>query len=153
MVSVHLLSSLPSLLTAALKGCSVIRDTSTGRRARLLHNASICGSSAGFACLRTAKRVSILALYLKGSPCSLNNSKDDVCVTPHCRTWLMRSSAWSPRGTTLITSPLGLQYWELAKSYLSKAETQQKKMEREVKKQRLQPRPFYFAQLSIQADA
>lgn len=33
------------------------------------------------ACLRTAKHVGILALYLKGSPCSLNNSKVDICVT------------------------------------------------------------------------
>lgn len=77
--------------------------------------------------LRKAKHVGILALYLKGSSCSLNNSKDDICVTPHCRTWLMKSSAWSPGSTTPIALPLELQYQELAKSYLSKAETWQKK--------------------------
>lgn len=66
------------------------------------------------------------ALLCKDSPCSLNNSKDDVCVTPRCHTWLMKSSAWSPGSTTPIASPLGLQYWELGKSCLFKAETQQK---------------------------
>lgn len=66
------------------------------------------------------------ALLCKDSPCSLNNSKDDVCVTPRCHTWLMRSSAWSPGSTPPIALPLGLQYWELGKSRLSKAETQQK---------------------------
>lgn len=74
--------------------------------------------------LRKAKSVS--SLVWKDSPCSLNNSKHDVCVTPRCHTWLMKSSAWSPGSTTTITLPLGLQYWELGKSCLSKVESQQK---------------------------
>lgn len=101
--------------------------------------------------LGTARPVSILPLCLKGSPSSLNNSKDDVRVTPHCLTWLMRSSTWSPGSATPITSPLGPRYWELAKSYLSKAETQQKNRTGG-EKAKASASTILFCQLSIQAD-
>lgn len=66
------------------------------------------------------------ALLCKGSPCSVYNSSDDICVTPRCHTCLMQSRACSPGSTAPIALPLGLQHWEVGKSCPSKAETQQK---------------------------